>query len=211
MSNRKKICIKLIGQKSYHILTGVMVLCAFFLLYAEITFTNVQKGDGLYVMEHRAAGTPNIQEVKEVMLTNTVQKKEEKTTFGISKREYEILTRIVEAETTGSDIKGKQIVANVILNRVANKNFPDSIEGVVFQKNGTVYQFSPICDGRYESVVVTETTKEAVNQALSGTDDSQGALYFANRMYANKKNMEWFDQHLKYLFCYDGHEYFTEK
>ena len=115
-----------------------------------------------------------------------------------------ILERIVEAEATGGDVKSKILVANVILNRVNNSVFPSSIEGVVFQKK----QFSPISDGRYYSVSITDTTKEAVNRALQGEDYSEGALYFAARKSASASNMSWFDNNLTYVLAYGGHEFF---
>ncbi|HAU86474.1 MAG TPA: hypothetical protein DCW90_13560, partial [Lachnospiraceae bacterium] len=73
----------------------------------------------------------------------------------LSATEKNILMRIVEAEATGEDITGKMLVANVVLNRVNNSSFPDTVEGVVFQKNGSVYQFSPIKDGRYYKVEIS--------------------------------------------------------
>ncbi len=121
-----------------------------------------------------------------------------------SSKEVEILERIVEAEATGEDLKGKMLVANVILNRVNSKKFPSSIEGVVFQKG----QFSPIRDGRYYKVSIKDSTKEAVSRALQGEDYSQGALYFAARQKASSKNMRWFDSKLTYLFRHGGHEFF---
>lgn len=129
----------------------------------------------------------------------------------ISQKDYDILTRIVEAEATGHDIKSKLMVANVVLNRVESDRFPDTIEEVVFQNNGKVYQFSPISDKRYYKVKVTKETKKAVDQALSGKDNSKGAMFFAARASANPKNMTWFDRDLKYLFKYSGHEFFTYK
>jgi N-acetylmuramoyl-L-alanine amidase len=119
-----------------------------------------------------------------------------------------ILQRIVEAEATGEDIKGKILVANVIINRVKGDEFPKSIEGVVFQRKGSTYQFSPIKDKRYWSVTVTKKTKEAVERALTGEDYSEGALYFSARSRADKSSMSWFDNNLQYLFRYGGHEFF---
>lgn len=129
----------------------------------------------------------------------------------LSEKDYSILTRIVEAEATGGDVKSKRLVANVVLNRVKSKSFPDTVEGVVFQKLGSHAQFSPISDGRYYTVNVTKETRQAVNQALSGEDHSQGALFFAARKYSSASNMRWFDNNLKRLFSYGGHEYFSFK
>lgn len=129
----------------------------------------------------------------------------------ITEEDKEILLRIVEAEATCEDVKGRMLVANVIMNRVVSKGFPDSIAEVVFQNNGVTYQFSPIKDGRYWTVKVSAETREAVERVLAGEDYSQGALFFAARSMANKKAMSWFDSSLKFLFRHGVHEFFTNK
>lgn len=134
-----------------------------------------------------------------------------KYVIDLKKAEIEILQRIVEAEATGEDVKGKMLVANVILNRVKDESFPDTVEGVVFQKSGSTYQFSPIKDKRYWSVKISEDTIKAVDRVLQGEDSSQGALYFSARQRADKNSMKWFDNNLKFLFQYGGHEFFKNK
>lgn len=129
----------------------------------------------------------------------------------LSKEEKEILQRIVEAEATGEDIKGKMLVANVVINRTKDKNFPDTVKDVVFQKSGGTYQFSPIKDKRYWSVKITEETITAVDRVMQGEDESNGALYFSARRRAEKNSMRWFDRNLKYLFTHGGHEFFKNK
>ncbi len=61
-----------------------------------------------------------------------------------SEAEVSILERIVEAEAGGEDEDGKLLVANVVLNRVRDEAFPDTISEVVFQRTGGVTQFSPV-------------------------------------------------------------------
>lgn len=129
----------------------------------------------------------------------------------ITEEDKEVLLRIVEAEATCEDVKGRMLVANVILNRVLSEDFPDSITEVVFQNNGVTYQFSPIKDGRYWTVKISEETKEAVERVLAGEDYSGGALYFAARSMAQKEAMRWFDSSLQYLFQHGVHEFFTDK
>lgn len=129
----------------------------------------------------------------------------------ITEEDKEILLRIVEAEATCEDVKGRMLVANVIMNRVLSKGFPNSVAEVVFQNNGVTYQFSPIKDGRYWTVEISEETREAVERVLAGEDYSQGALFFAARSMANKKAMSWFDTSLKFLFRHGVHEFFANK
>lgn len=129
----------------------------------------------------------------------------------ITEEDKEVLLRIVEAEATCEDVEGRMLVANVILNRVVSKSFPNTIAEVVFQNNGQTYQFSPIKDGRYWKVKVSEETREAVERVLAGEDMSQGALFFVARSMANKKAMRWFDTSLQFLFRHGVHEFFTYK
>ncbi len=118
--------------------------------------------------------------------------------------DYNVLLRIVQAEAGGCDMKGKILVANVILNRVESDEFPDTITDVVYEKR----QFSPVSNGSINRCKVEEETVEAVDRALAGEDYSEGALYFMNRRASSGSNVRWFDTHLDYLFQHGGHEFF---
>lgn len=128
--------------------------------------------------------------------------------YQLSDKDLEALMRIVEAEAGGEDQDGKLLVANVVLNRVNNESFPDTVWEVVMQKEQGIAQFSPTVDGRYQSVKVSEDTKEAVERALYGEDISQGALYFCAREKADSDKLQWFDRKLTRLFAYGSHEFF---
>ncbi len=201
-------------KRGYRVLTISTVVVALFLIILEGEMTGVQgrEKEAIPIPQRRTAGKPNTEVGEEIHRLEGKKQKATKAVYGqtISKKEYGILLRIVEAETTGQDVKSKQIVANVILNRVKSKQFPDTIEQVVFQRSRSCTQFSPIADGRYYSVVITKETRQGVKQALLGQDDSKGALYFANRKYSTEENMRWFDNNLEYLFSYGGHEFFKE-
>lgn len=131
-----------------------------------------------------------------------------KYVYHLSEEELEVLQRIVEAEAGNEDEDGKLLVANVVLNRVNSDKFPDTVKEVVFQREKGVSQFSPVYNGSYYRVTVSEETVSAVERALAGEDISQGALYFAARKYADSSKMRWFDTKLTYLFLYGGHEFF---
>lgn len=128
--------------------------------------------------------------------------------YHLTEEELEVLCRIVEAEAGNEDGDGKLLVANVVLNRVNSEKFPDTVTEVVFQREGGVSQFSPVYNGSYYTVTVSDETVGAVERALMGEDISQGALYFAARKYADSTKMRWFDTKLTYLFLYGGHEFF---
>ena len=121
-----------------------------------------------------------------------------------SESDYNVLLRIVQAEAGNCDIEGRVMVANVILNRVESGSFPNTITKVVYQK----HQFSPVSNGSIKRCKVTTETVEAVERALAGEDLTDGALYFMNRRASSKKNANWFDRHLEFLFKHGNHEFF---
>lgn len=127
--------------------------------------------------------------------------------FAITAEDYEVLLKIVEAEASTEDIKGKMLVANVIMNRLEVGFCGNTIVEVVFAEG----QFAPVANGRFFKMVPSEETIEAVERVLNGEDLSKGALYFMQRNAASKKGIRWFDENLKFLFEYGCHEFYTEK
>ena len=127
----------------------------------------------------------------------------------MSDEDYQNLLRIVEAEAGTEDIKGRIMVANVIMNRVKYSEFPDNVTDVIWEYNNGVAQFSPVEDGRISEVTVSQETKDAVRQVLEGTDYSQGALFFIQKSAAARDNISWFDKNLKKLFKHGVHEFYT--
>lgn len=123
--------------------------------------------------------------------------------------EYYTLLQIVEAEATGEDLEGKMLIANVILNRVKDPRFPETIEGVVWQQIDGSAQFQPTIDGRINTVEITQSTIEAVDRVLAGEDSSQGALYFMARNGSDASSIGWFEENLTPLMTHGGHEYYT--
>ena len=117
--------------------------------------------------------------------------------------DYQVLLRIVQAEAGICDKRGKILVADVIINRVLSKEFPNSVKAVVYEPS----QFQPVSNGAINSVKVTAETIECVDRALDGEDYSNGALYFMSRR-GSGSAAAWFDRHLTYLFAHDGHEFF---
>lgn len=105
------------------------------------------------------------------------QEEKDKATwsYDVSDEELLMLQKIVMAEAEGEPYEGKVAVANVVLNRLRSANYPDTIEGVIYQK----YQFSPVANGRMDRVTPNEDTIHAVNEALNGRKEVPDAtLYF---------------------------------
>lgn len=103
--------------------------------------------------------------------------------YSITKDEYDILVRIVEAEATGGNHEQKMNVASCVLARMESPKWPDNIEDVVFQKQ----QFTPVWDGRYYTVKIQESTKKAVDEVLK-FGKTHDCLWFCSDDSYNKKN-----------------------
>ena len=90
--------------------------------------------------------------------------------------DYYWLSRIIHAESGGEALEGQIAVGNVVLNRVASGDFPDSIPGVIFDHENGV-QFEPVANG----TVYHEPTQESVLAAklvLEGARAAGDSLYF---------------------------------
>ena len=87
--------------------------------------------------------------------------------------QIDLLARCVEAEAGNQSKLGKQMVADVILNRVASPDFPDGIEAVISQKG----QFATYSNGMIDKAEPSEETWEAVRTELNGRIDTE-ILYF---------------------------------
>lgn len=131
-----------------------------------------------------------------------------KKRFLATSAEMDVLYRIVQAEAGGEDEMGKKMVADVIINRVLDEKFPDTITEVVFQKNHGSVQFSPTKDGRFQSVSVSEETMEAVDEALIEEDYTNGALFFVATSKASKDKVSWFENKLVNKGTHGGHTFY---
>jgi N-acetylmuramoyl-L-alanine amidase len=97
----------------------------------------------------------------------------------ISDEDKELLARIVHAEAKGEPYAGKVAVATVILNRVKDERFPDTIKDVIYQKVSGIYAFSPVQNGTINEPA-DEEAKEAVQEALAYEGMGNDSVYFYN-------------------------------
>ncbi|MEL6609177.1 MAG: cell wall hydrolase [Pseudomonadota bacterium] len=99
--------------------------------------------------------------------------------------EWRCLSEALYFEARGETIKGQFAVAEVILNRVRSRSFPNSICSVVNQGTGKKYQcqFTYTCDGIAE-VIAEPRAYEAVGKvarlamAEGSTGLTNGALFY---------------------------------
>ena len=86
------------------------------------------------------------------------------------------MARIISAESQGEPLLGKIAVGTVVLNRVASKEFPDTIYDVIFDRKWGI-QFEPVANG----AIYKEPTQESVLAAKLVREGARAAgdsLYF---------------------------------
>lgn len=93
----------------------------------------------------------------------------------VSSNDVYVLSKIISGEARGETFVGQVAVGAVIVNRVRNPNFPNSVYGVVFEPGA----FTAVSDGQYFNSPSASAMK-AARSAISGWDPSGGAIYYWN-------------------------------
>ena len=101
----------------------------------------------------------------------------------ISDEDVYILACLVYHEARGESFEGQVAVIEVVLNRCLSDYFPDTVEEVVFQKYGDVWQFSPA--PYLYTAEPTETQYEAVYTAIAAEEPilPLDTVYFSTEPY----------------------------
>lgn len=100
----------------------------------------------------------------------------------VNSSDLNLLSRLVYGEARGEPYTGQVAVAAVVLNRVRNSSFPNTISGVIYQKGA----FDVVADGQI-NLTPNDTAKKAAQDALNGWDPSNGAIYYFNPSTATNK------------------------
>lgn len=87
------------------------------------------------------------------------------------------LSRIISAESRGEPLEGQIAVGNVVLDRVASPDFPNTIPAVIFDQQDGIIQFEPVENGTVYSDPAPQSV-EAAKRVLNGEKRLKGALFF---------------------------------
>ncbi len=101
---------------------------------------------------------------------------------GYSSADFDLLARIISAESRGEPYLGQVAVGAVVLNRIEHPSFPDTLSGVVYQKGA----FSCLDDGQFYEPIA-DSCYSAARDAINGLDPSGGAIYYYNPITATNK------------------------
>jgi N-acetylmuramoyl-L-alanine amidase len=113
------------------------------------------------------------------------------------------LSRIISAEASGESLYGQIAVGNVVMNRVASRQYPNTVYGVIFDRVGGV-QFSPVAMGTiYRAPTASAIT--AAKICLEGTSISDEILFFMNPRIATNN---WISQNRPFAFRIGNHDFY---
>lgn len=111
------------------------------------------------------------------------------------------LSHIIYAESGNQSMRGKIAVGNVVLNRVADPRFPNTVYGVVFQRN----QFTPVSNG----TIYKEPNAASVIAAklcLEGANTAENSLYFINPTTSPRS---WASRNRPYVMTIGAHAFYA--
>lgn len=98
--------------------------------------------------------------------------------------DIQLMARAINGEARGEPYEGQVAVGAVILNRVKDSRFPNSISGVIYQAGA----FTAVSDGQI-NVAISEgsTVYKAAQDAMNGWDPTGGCVYYFNPATATNK------------------------
>ena len=91
--------------------------------------------------------------------------------------DVQLMARAINGEARGEPYEGQVAVGAVILNRVKDSRFPNSISGVIYQSGA----FTAVSDGQINAPIDEgSTVYKAAQDALNGWDPTGGCVYYFN-------------------------------
>jgi N-acetylmuramoyl-L-alanine amidase len=93
-----------------------------------------------------------------------------------SSPDYMLLAKIIQVEVGYESYESQLAVGSVIMNRVKDKKFPNTIYDVIYSRG----QFPPAHNGLLDKSKPSKSVLRAAKAVLSGENNVPGALYFYN-------------------------------
>lgn len=145
------------------IIVSLVVLCN--VLIATNKSDALIKSEVLYYLDNQSTGR----------VVTVAEEEKKEAVINLNDEEIMLLSKLVAGEARGESYEGQVAVAAVVINRVRDSRFPDTLEGVIYQKNA----FSVVRNGKI-NVEPTSSTYRAAQEALYGKDPTNDAIYFWN-------------------------------
>lgn len=114
-----------------------------------------------------------------IFVTFSKDNSKQNVSYAASSRtsEVQLMARAINGEARGETYEGQVAVGAVILNRVKDSRFPNSISGVIYQSGA----FTAVTDGQINTPIdENSTVYKAAQDALNGWDPTGGCVYYFN-------------------------------
>ncbi|MBA1335221.1 MAG: Spore cortex-lytic enzyme, lytic transglycosylase SleB [Firmicutes bacterium] len=199
----------------FMLVVAVMIVASIPIKAQAATVHTVVKGDTLWKISQRYGTTVNeikrannywkdeIYPGQKLVITwpSTASSRGSSTyNTSFSSKDIELMAKMVHGESRGEPFEGQVAVAAVILNRVRDSRFPNTVSGVIYEPGA----FTALQDGQFY-LTPNATAYKAVDQAIKGWDASGGALFYFNPATATSKWV-WTRQIIKKI----GKHYFAK-
>jgi len=99
--------------------------------------------------------------------------------------DVDLLARLIMSEAENQPYNAMVGVGGVVINRVLSAEFAGTIRGVIYERLGGYYQFTPVENG-WINRPASQTARQAAYDALHGSDPSNGALFYFDDSATNK-------------------------
>lgn len=130
------------------------------------------------IVQETQAEDTTIPNEKQEPVTDTQAPEEAPVTApSYTEEDLDLLARLIMAETENQPYEAKVAVGSVVMNRVESGLFAPTISGVINQKIGQYYQFTPVENG-WINRPANEDCIRAAKEALSGVDTTDGAIWY---------------------------------
>lgn len=86
-----------------------------------------------------------------------------------------LISQVIYGEARGEPYEGQVAVGAVLLNRVSDSRFPNSVAGVVYESGA----FTCVSDGQV-NLTPDSSAKKAAQDAINGWDPTHGCVYYFN-------------------------------
>ena len=93
-----------------------------------------------------------------------------------------LLAKVIYAEARGESYTGQVAIGAVVLNRVRDSRFPNTVSGVIYQP----WAFTAVNDGQI-NLEPNQKAYQAADDALNGWDPTYGCVYYYNPATATSK------------------------
>lgn len=159
-----------------------IAILAVFLAVLIVNSRNTKSLKDIVIPAQNIKMSNRMPEHYEVLNTISIDEMQEEIRNEIFYGELEQLAILVQAEAGNQDELGKRYVADVVLNRLDDKDFPDTIEEVLKQDR----QFACILDGNYNKAewAVTEDCFDIALEEYESRKDPT-IIYFRTDKYSD--------------------------